>query len=168
MQNVLNERLSGLTLGQIRKTIQKRLKDTDCTPRLIKLFIDPEIDIWTLEENENMFIMGTDNLVNQPEFSDRSRLSEFMKFLEEKKALKELIESKSIGEGIVITIGSECSIDQIQDCSLVTSKYRAGNLSGSIGIIGPTRMPYSKLISIVEYTAQSLTKALTESRGEDE
>jgi len=168
MQEVLNERLQGLSLGKIRESINRRLRDTECAPRLLKLFIDPDIDIWTLGEGEKIFIMGTDNLVNQPEFSDRSRLSEFMKFLEERKALKELIESKSIDEGIIITIGSESSLDQVQNCSLVTSKYRAGNLTGSIGIIGPTRMPYSKLITIVEYTAKSLTDALCESRGEDE
>jgi len=168
MQGVLNERLAGLSLGRIRRSIEKRLKDTNCSPRLIKLFIDPGVDIWTVGSSDKMYIKGTDNLVNQPEFSDRSRLSNFIKFLEEKKALKELVESKSIGEGIVITIGSESSIDQVQNCSLVTSKYRVGNLSGSIGIIGPTRMPYSKLITIVEYTAKSLTEALSDSRGEDE
>ncbi|PKK82879.1 MAG: heat-inducible transcription repressor HrcA [candidate division Zixibacteria bacterium HGW-Zixibacteria-1] len=168
MQTVLNERLSGLSLGQIRSSIDRRLKDTSCSPRLIKLFINADAEIWSMESSELIFIKGTDNIINQPEFADRTRLSEFVKFLEEKKALRGLIESKSIGEGIVITIGSESSLDQIQNCSLVTSKYRAGNLSGSIGIIGPTRMPYSKLISIVEYTAKSLTEALTESKNEDE
>ncbi|MEW5924595.1 MAG: heat-inducible transcriptional repressor HrcA [Candidatus Zixiibacteriota bacterium] len=168
MQAVLNERLAGLSLGLIRKSIEERLRDTKCSPRLLKLFIDADTEIWSMESNEQIFIKGTENIINQPEFADRSRLSEFVKFLEERKALKELVESKSIGEGIVITIGSESSLDQIQNCSLVTSKYRAGNLSGSIGIIGPTRMPYSKLISIVEYTAKSLTEALTRTDEDEE
>ncbi len=70
------------------------------------------------------------------------------------------MESKSSGEGIIITIGHENTIDEIRDCSLVTSRYKIGKISGTIGIIGPTRMPYSKLVSIVQYTARSLTDAL--------
>ncbi len=167
MESVLNERLTGHTLGHIRKTISERLHDTGCSPKLIKLFVDPDIDVWTDLENEKLHITGTDNLILQPEFADLSKLTEFVKFLENKEELVELLESKSLGEGIVITIGSESSIAQIQDCSLVTSGYKAGKLSGTIGIIGPTRMPYSRLISIVEYTAKSLTKALSESKGKN-
>nr|MBN2277725.1 heat-inducible transcription repressor HrcA [candidate division Zixibacteria bacterium] len=163
MQNILNERLAGLSLGHIRKTINEHLSDTACSPRLIKLFIDPEIDIWTNESGQGIFITGTNNLISQPEFADRDKLTEFVSFLEEKQALKELLESKVFGEGIVITIGSENSLDQVQNCSVVTSSYQAGKLSGIIGIIGPTRMPYSRLISIVEMTAKSLTKSLSES-----
>jgi heat-inducible transcriptional repressor len=165
MELVLNERLTGLTLGHIRKTISERLADTDCSPRLLKLFVDPDIDIWSDLGDEKMHITGTENLITQPEFADRARLREFVKFLENRSALADLLKSKSIGEGIVITIGSESSIDEIQNCSLVTSSYRTGKLSGIIGIIGPTRMPYSKLISIVDYTAKSLTEALSEPGG---
>lgn len=165
---ILNERLSGLTLGHIRKTISERLADTQCSPKLIKLFIDPGVGLWSDQESESVHIKGTDNLITMPEFADRDKLLEFVKVLEDKKALKELIESRSVGEGIVITIGNEINIEQIKDCSLVTSRYKAGNLSGTIGIIGPTRMPYSRLITIVEYTARSLTEALSESRGANE
>lgn len=167
MQSVLNERLAGLTLGQIRKTINKRLADTGCSPRLIRLFVDPEADIWTDQVDEKIHVTGTDNLISKPEFADRERLSEFVRFLEEKKSLIELIESRSIGEGIVISIGKEISVDKIQDCSIVTSKYKAGRLTGTIGVIGPTRMPYSKLITIVEHTAKSMTDALTKLKGSD-
>ncbi len=167
MEFVLNERLAGLTLGHIRKTISERLHDTGCSPKLIKLFVDPEIDLWTGLEDGKLHITGTDNLISQPEFADRSKLTEFVKFLEDRAELMELLESKSLGEGIVITIGSESSIAPIQNCSLVTSGYRAGKLSGTVGVIGPTRMPYSRLISIVEYTAKSLTKALSESKGKN-
>lgn len=161
MEQVLNERLSGLKLGQIRKTLADRLADTSRSPRLIKLFIDPEADIWVDEEATGLHITGTDNLIIQPEFADRVKLTDLVKLLEEKKALRDLLEA-NVGEGIVITIGSENPLDEIRSCSLVTSKYRAGRVTGTIGIIGPTRMPYSKLVSIVEYTAKSLTDALSE------
>jgi heat-inducible transcriptional repressor len=168
MESVLNERLAGLKLGHIRKTINERLASSRCSPKLLKLFVDHEADIWSGLEEKELHVIGTDNLINQPEFADRSKLSDIIKFLENKEELKKILESQSIGEGIVITIGSESSIDIIQNCSLVTSAYKAGKLRGTIGVIGPTRMPYSKLISIVEYTARSLTEALSDSRTKDE
>jgi heat-inducible transcriptional repressor len=162
MEEVLNERLVGINLGDIQQAIKNRLADTDCSPKLIKLFVDPEVDIWVDDNDTAVHLIGTDNLISQPEFADREILKDFVRFIENKKDLARMIENQSLGDGIVITIGSENSIDQIQNCSLVTSKYRAGNLSGTIGIIGPTRMPYSRLVSIVEYTARSLTEALTQ------
>jgi heat-inducible transcriptional repressor len=168
MEAVLNERLTGLKLGQIRKTIGERLSDTRCSPRLLKLFVDPDVDIWSGLEDEKLHIIGTDKLISQPEFSDLNKLSDVVKFLENREELKKLLESKTLGEGIVITIGSESSVHEFQNCSLVTSGYQVGKLRGTIGIIGPTRMPYSRLISIVEYTAKSLTEALSDSKAKDE
>jgi len=162
MESVLNERLTGLTLGQIKNTLSERLSDTDCSPKLIKMFIDSEAEIWDGEQSEKLHVTGTDNLIVQTEFADRERLTDIIKLLEEKNALKKFIESKSTGEGIIITIGNENTIDEIRDCSVVTSSYKIGKISGTIGIIGPTRMPYSKLVSIVQYTARSLTDALSD------
>jgi heat-inducible transcriptional repressor len=163
IESVLNERLTGLTLGQIRNTLAERLADTQCNPKLIKLFIDPEYDIWVDKDSKKLHITGTDNLIVKPEFADRGKLSDVIKLIEEKKELKKFIDSKSDAEGIIITIGSENPISEIQSCSLVTSNYKVGKISGTIGIIGPTRMPYSKLVSLVEYTARSLTEALSAS-----
>ena len=61
---------------------------------------------------------------------------------------------------MVITICHEHAINEIINCSFVTASYRVGNISGSVGIIGPTRLPYSKAVSIVEYTARSITDLL--------
>ncbi len=162
MESVLNERLAGLTLGQIKNTLTDRLSDTACTPKLIKMFVDSEAEIWSGEQKDNLHITGTDNLIIQPEFADRGRLTDIIKLLEEKNALKSFMESKASGEGIIITIGNENTISEIRDCSLVTSSYKIGKVSGTIGVIGPTRMPYSKLVSIVQYTARSLTDALSD------
>jgi heat-inducible transcriptional repressor len=162
MEQVLNERLSGLTLGHVRKTLNERLADTPCSPRLIKLFLDSSAIIWSEQGEEKLHFTGTDKLIVQPEFADRARLTEFLKVLEDRKELIEFIETKSIGEGIVITIGTENPIEEIKNCSLVISKYQTGKVSGTIGVIGPTRMPYSKLVSIVEYTAKSLNESLSD------
>ncbi len=164
MESVLNERLAGLTLGQIKNTLSDRLNDTACSPKLIKMFIDSETEIWDGKLSEKLHVTGTDNLIIQPEFADRERLTDIIKLLEEKNVLQSFMESKSTGEGIIITIGSENPISEIRECSLVTSSYKIGKISGTIGVIGPTRMPYSKLVSIVQYTARSLTDALSDKK----
>ncbi len=163
MEQVLNERLPGLTLGDIRRTLGERLADTGLSPRLLKLFINPEIDIWVDDPDQKIHVTGTENLISQPEFADREKLTEVIKILEEQNSLKELLLTKAGGQGIIITIGNENPIVGIKDCSMVTSTYQAGGISGTIGVIGPTRMPYSKLVSIVEFTARSLTEALSDS-----
>ena len=168
IESILNERLCGNTLGHIRKTISERLADTKLSPRLIKLFVDASSEIWSDNADDKLITVGTDNLIMQPEFASRERITDIVKLLEDKKELKEYISTKSMGEGIIITIGEENTINQIKNCSMVTSSYKAGKINGTIGIIGPTRMPYSKLISIVEYTARSLTAALSGSQEEDE
>jgi len=162
MELILNERLAGNSLGHLRKTLSERLADTSCSPRLLKLFLDAGDEILSDIKDEKLHFTGADRLFNQPEFADRGKLTEFIKLLEEQKELIEFVESKSMAGGIVITIGSEIPINQIQGCSLVTTNYKIGKVSGTIGIIGPTRMPYSKLISIVEYTAKTLTEEMSD------
>jgi len=159
---VLNERLSGLTLGEIKDSIDLRLREsTTADPKLIKIFLDSAENLLSFTETEEMHLGGTTNILDQPEFKDREKLRGLIEVLEEKKLLAEFISSRGIKEGITITIGKEIERGEIQSCSLVTSPYQAGKVSGTIGIIGPTRMRYSKLVSLVEYTAKRLSEVLS-------
>lgn len=159
---VLNEKLSGLTLGEIKESIDLRLKETFAADaKLIRLFLDSTDSLLNLTEPDQMHLGGTTNIVDQPEFKDREKLRSLIEVLEEKKLLAELVSAKGIKEGITITIGKEMERGEMQSCSLVTSPYRAGKVRGTIGIIGPTRMRYSKLVSMVEYTAKLLSDVLS-------
>ncbi len=160
VEQVLNERLAGLTLGKIRKTITDRLTDVPHRGRLIKLIIDSKDQIWSAEGKGDVFVAGVDNLLQQPEFADVVKVSQLIKLLEDSSELREFL-MKAKDEGLFITIGNESQWSQIMSCSLVTSSYSVGSISGTIGIIGPTRMPYSKLTSVVEYTARTITEVLT-------
>ena len=160
VEQLLNERLAGLTLSNIRSTISERMADLTGRGRLIKLVVDSSERIWTEDRSEDLHYAGTDTLLAKPEFSDHSRLSKLIKVLEDGKVLSEFL-SQAEQEGLLITIGEESRIDDIINCSLVKSTYRVGNITGTIGIIGPTRMPYAKAVSIVEYTARSITELLS-------
>jgi len=161
-KSILNERLCGLTLGEIRDSINERLKETSTgDPKLIKLFLNSSANLLKFDQTEQLHLGGTTNIVNQPEFKDEERLSSFMDLLEQKKTLIELLAAKGVNEGITITIGKEIDRGEMQSCSLVTSSYRAGEVKGIIGILGPKRMRYAKLVSLVDYTAKLLSEILS-------
>jgi heat-inducible transcriptional repressor len=160
LETVLNERLAGLTLAEIRRTFSERIADVAGSARLLKLVVDTKDKIWTDEQKDIVQVSGTERLLSMPEFADREELSKLIKALEDNKIVSDFL-GQADREGLVITIGHENKINEIMNCSLVTSSYRVGSISGSIGIIGPTRMPYNKLVSIVEYTAKSITRLLS-------
>ena len=157
---ILNERLAGLSLGHIKETISKRLADLSGHGKLIKLIIDSRDKIWTEERSEDVHLAGADHLVQQPEFSDLRKVSELIKMIEDGKGLSDFL-TQAIEEGLIITIGKENKLKEVMNCSLVSSTYRVGEVSGTIGIIGPTRMEYDKLVSVVTYTAKMISEVLS-------
>lgn len=159
-EEILNERLSGLTLGNIKESITQRLANVSGHGRLLKLVIDSNDKIWTEESADDIHYAGMEKLLEQPEFSSLERVSELVKVLENGKVLSDFLRS-SQNEGLVITIGKENKFNEIMQCSLVTASYRVGNITGAIGIVGPTRMPYKKLASVVEYTARTITEVIS-------
>jgi heat-inducible transcriptional repressor len=160
VQQVLNERLAGLTLGEIKNSISERMSDVTNQGRLVKLIINSKDKIWTEHNAEDINIVGADKLVRQPEFSDLMKVSQLVKIIEDGSTLTDFF-SNIINDGLVITIGAENKLNEIINCSMVTSNYKIGNVTGTIGIVGPTRMEYDKLVSIVDYTAKTITEVLS-------
>lgn len=160
VEAVLNERLGGLTLGEIRRTITARLSDVADGGRLVKLLLDSKDKIWIDLDPDGVRVAGADHLLRQPEFTDIDKISELFKMIESGSLLSDFMRDVHDG-GLVIVIGQESKYADIINCSLVASSYRVGKVSGAIGVIGPTRMPYSKLVSVVEYTAKTITQVLS-------
>lgn len=165
VEMILNERLSGLSLGEIRTTVNERLKDVR-SGKLVNLIVDSRDKIWTEDRAESVLTTGAEHLVAQPEFSNPQDFSALVKLLDG-KMISSLL-SDFDHEGLVIAIGKENQFSDIMKCSLVTSTYRVGKITGTIGIMGPTRMPYSKLVSLVDYTARTLSDALSYIEGTEE
>ena len=160
--SILNERLCGLTLGELKDSMEQRLMEASTAdPKLIRVFLESSENLLNFPETEQVHLGGTTNIVDQPEFKDKEKLKSLIELIEEKRLLAELVSAKGIGEGITITIGEEMERGEMQSCSLVTSPYKAGKVSGTIGIIGPTRMRYAKLVSLVDYTAKLLSEILS-------
>jgi len=160
---VLNERLCGLSLGEIKKTIRKRVQNTRTgDPKLIKLFVEGPEEIWDFPGDDKMHFSGTSNLFQQPEFQNPRNLADVVELLEDRQVIHQLINNSGISEGITISIGHQDEKSKSNQLSLLTSKYNLGDVRGVVGIIGPKRMKYAKLVSLVDYTAKKLSQILSE------
>jgi heat-inducible transcriptional repressor len=160
VEATLNEKLRGLSLSEIRDSISARLADVAGSARLIKLVIDSADRIWSEDLSEELSVSGKENLLLMPEFARREELLKVLRVLEDDRVMAGFL-SHVQEEDLVITIGRENTISEIINCSLVAAPYGVGSIRGAVGIIGPTRMPYSKAVSIVEYAARSITEVLS-------
>jgi len=160
---ILNERLCGLTLGEIRRTIGERVKDTQQgDPKLIKLLIEGGDELWDIPDNQHLHFAGTSNLSKQPEFQDPRDVAQVVSLVENKSAIRGLLESAGISEGIAVMIGRDSLAASGEQISVLTSSYNVVGMKGVIGIIGPTRMNYSRLVGLMDYTAKMLSNVLTD------
>jgi heat-inducible transcriptional repressor len=164
---LLNERLAGLTLKEIRESIPARLRDSvdDDDPaaeELLNIFMQSgsEIFSWSDVDADDVHIGQTSVLASQPEFTSGERLKGLIELTEQRDLLAEVLGEREHTGGLQITIGGEHAPEELSDFTLVTAEYRAGGLKGVIGVIGPTRMPYEKVISIVDYTSSIVNSIL--------
>jgi heat-inducible transcriptional repressor len=160
---ILNERLCGLSLGEIKNTIKKRLATpTSGDPRLIKMFIDASDELLRSSDEVDVHLGGTRYILSQPEFQDPVRIRELFGLIEERQAVYDLV-SGTGADGITIIVGVKGRKGaNAEELSLLSATYQAGRFKGTLGIIGPTRMPYSRLLGIVDYTARHLSEVLSE------
>ncbi|HWJ13313.1 MAG TPA: heat-inducible transcriptional repressor HrcA [Gemmatimonadaceae bacterium] len=164
---VLNERLGGLTIGQIRTSLSARLRDASAdasAAELLNIFVqegDQLFDAALPASDGQQVVLGTTSvLAEQPEFSAADRLRRLLALTETPDALGAAIRRRIQAPGISITIGAEHDDPRLEDFTLVTAEYQVGALAGVIGVIGPTRMPYDKVISLVGHTSRLLSDLL--------
>ena len=161
MSNYLNDLLKGLTISQVKKRILEEMEEEKI--RYDALLANAlKLSQQTLEGMDaEVFIEGQANILEQPEFADVEKMKEIIRAFEEKGQLLALLERSMAAEGVQIFIGSESHLNRMSGMSLVTSTYVTGkNTLGILGVIGPTRMGYAKIIPIVDYTAKQVSRLL--------
>ena len=168
---ILNERLSGLTLREIRATLPDRLRDAgtdESTSGLLDIFLESAEDLMEpARPASGALLLGrTSLLANQPEFASGPQLRSLIELTEQKELLTELLATREHDTALRITIGAEHRDPKLNSLTLITSEYRLGNLSGVLGVIGPTRMPYEKVAAIVGYTRNLMTELAMSPPGE--
>ena len=159
--NFINKYMGKGSLDDIKREIGQRIiTERDSFFYVLekaKVIIDIMLDI--IKENK-LYLNGRSHITEQPEFENRDKLKNLLRHLEDKDFMFSLLKKMIDKEGTNIYIGSELGSD-FSECSLITCNYCIGDTScGTLGIIGPVRMEYSRLISIVDYVAQKLSGAL--------
>ena len=161
MANYLNQLLKGLTIAQVKEKIIREMKsDKIRYDNLLARAL--EFSRQTLPETDSeVFIEGQVNILEQPEFTDVTRMKEIFRAFEEKGQLLSLLDRCMEAQGVNIYIGAEAHLSQMVGMSLITATYMTGkNTLGVLGVIGPTRMGYAKVIPIVDYTAKLVSRLL--------
>ena len=169
VSRVLNERLAGHTLRELRASVAERLRDTSTnaeSEELLNIFVqegDQLLDV-ALPMGEGSVIVGQASvLASQPEFGGAENLRRLLTLTEEPARLADALRRKHSGDekpGVSITIGGEHGDPRFDQFTVVTAEYHAGQLAGVIGVIGPTRMSYEKVISLVQHTSRLLSDLL--------
>lgn len=152
---VLNTFLQGLDLAEINLPVITKMKEQAGDYRaIVNDILDAIMQSVTEEDDIEIFTSGTTNILKYPELSDKEKASELLYTLEEKKMLSEIIQDKMEDEdsrGIQVYIGDETSVQSMKDCSVVTATYEIEEgVYGKVGIIGPKRMDYEKVVSTLQ------------------
>jgi len=164
---VLNERLAGISLREIAQSLGERLKDSASrgASELLNVFIEESDQLFdaAMDSEESVLLGQASVLAEQPEFASVDSMRRLVALTETREKLADLLRKRSEVGGLSITIGNEHADPGLSNFTVVTAPYHAGPLTGVIGVIGPTRMPYDKVISLVKHTSDLVTDLLRES-----
>ena len=164
VQSLLNERLCGLTFKEIRSTLSERFRDVEEDQRpVIRLFVDSVDKIFKdVNSKDNIFLTGASNIIKQPEFEDPEKIPGIVELIENKDIIIHILDkgSDTAPDQVFISIGSENEDRKLEEYSFVSKEYSIEGSSGTLGIIGPKRMEYSKVVAIVDYMAKMLSEIL--------
>ena len=162
--NFLNQNYAGLAFDDIRRRVQDELKRLrEDMMGLMTAALDAS-DKALSESAESYVISGERNLLDSQDLSSNmSKLRELFDLFEKKTVLMQILDVSTHAHGVQIFIGGESGIMQLDECSVVTAPYEVdGQVVGTVGVIGPTRMAYERVIPIVDITAKLLSSALSQ------
>jgi len=161
MGNYLSEQLKGLTIAQVRERLLTEMKSEKVRYDALLSQAITLSEATLNSEERQVFVEGQANILEQPEFSDAARMRDIFRAFESKGLILDLLDRAMQAEGVQIFIGSESSLVKMEGMSLITSTYLTGkDTVGVLGVIGPTRMGYGRVIPIVDYTARLISRLL--------
>jgi heat-inducible transcriptional repressor len=163
ISDYLNREFSGYTLDEIRSRVLHEMRcEKDRCDSLIAKAVQVCTEALSLDTGD-VFISGLSEVLDLPDFADLEKIKKILRTIEDKHTIIRLLDALAGSDGVRVVIGSENTATEMLQMSMVVATYKeAGRPAGTIGVIGPTRMDYGKVISIVDTTARYLTAVLTE------
>ncbi|WP_019636313.1 heat-inducible transcriptional repressor HrcA [Paenibacillus fonticola] len=163
--NLLNHRLTGVPIYKLKSALyneigQEMQRHSSHFEELMKV-LDDVLDS-SGNEGQRLFLSGATNMLTQPEFRDVDKVKSILDLLEETPTLMKMMASISSGSGVQVRIGPENKHEAFANCSLITATYATeGGAVGTIGILGPTRMEYARVMRILDMLSKDLTEYLS-------
>ena len=166
VSNILNDKYRGKTFSEIDLKEVSKIKEVFARNQK---FFNSLVDVLTHSlravQDKEVYLGGTANIFKLPEFQDIFKARSFLSLLEEKDLLYDVLAS-SQDDGVKVAIGAENHYDEFKECSIVTATYSLGDrVLGAIGIIGPTRMEYSRAVAVMDHMGKALSSYLTKLYG---
>jgi len=162
--NILNQHYTGLTFEEVRRRIRAELKQlTEDMTRLMTAALEAGSQAAS-ESAEEVVISGESNLLDSQDLSSNmANLRKLFELFDRRTGLLQLLDLSSRAQGVQIFIGGESGMAPLDECSVITAPYEVdGQVLGTVGVIGPTRMAYERVIPIVDITARLLSTMLTQ------
>ncbi len=163
--NYFNETFSGLPLADVKRALLTEMQKTsEEMQRMMQLALDMARGLLLDEKHDtdDLMVSGESKLMDFPELGDIQKLRKLFEAFTRKRDLLHLLDRSLRAGGVKLFIGSESGYEALEGCSLVTAPYtQDGRLVGTLGVIGPTRMPYEQVIPFVDVTAKLLSGALS-------
>ena len=162
---ILNEKLRDMTLLEAKEKILEKIEEAE-REELDILSFAREISSQIFDIEEEMYIEGASNVLTFPEFHDYEPMRNMLKLTEEKKELSRMLAKDLDSDKVKVTIGSESSLKELQHMSVVSTVYKDGKRSvGVLGIIGPKRMEYPRMMALVDSVSKIVSNLLEEIGG---
>ena len=164
--NYLNSLFTGLDLREVRHRLLDEMRHThDHLDRLMRQAVDlarQVVEVAEDKDKDDLCVAGQTNLMDFSELASMDRLKQLFEAFAEKRQILHLLDRCLEAEGVQIFVGEESGYELLGGCSLVSAPYQIdGKVIGVLGVIGPARMNYSRVIPIVDVTARLLGAALT-------
>ena len=160
---ILNERLVGLRLEEIRRTYASRTRDLDDDRTgIVRLILNESMTVFSEPPESRLLHGGTQQLLTQPEFQETEDVRRLIELIENEGYIVQLFEGQHSAPVVVpgqavVSIGSENGDEKAQKYSIVTAQYQVGETIGTVGILGPMRMDYERAVALVEHMAGLLS-----------
>lgn len=159
--DVMNDLLDGTPINQVAFRLERDVKPIlSARIKEHEVLFNAFLEAFMKFANSNIYFSGKENMLYQPEYNDVNKLRKLVSAFENSQSWKNL-EPLSIEEGVSVRIGSDSPIKDLNDVSVISASFKTGKESkGSISVIGPTRMPYEKVVSLVEYISKTIEHVL--------
>ena len=158
ISRMLSEQFAGRTLKEVQSALQVFAKQAPSDPQVLQGIMDLASQMDKKSATDQLTVCGTHNILGFPEYQEADKARELLYALDNKEALMRLVRETG-GRELLVHIGPENGIPEMQGCSIALAEYRLGRgQKGTIGLIGPTRMPYGSILGSLRAASQAMNE----------